>query len=161
VARLVMGLGPGNNINAFLNPPPGYLDELKRGAMRASEAPSSEAAAVGALRTLNTAEVTYSSTYPHGFSPDLKSLGDNGGVGSESAAALIDAELAGGKKNGYIFVYTSSPKDAKGLIQSYSIKARPATFGKTGSHNYYSDQSGVIRATDQDRAATVGDPPLQ
>jgi hypothetical protein len=44
-------------------------------------------------------------------------------------------------------------------IQTYSISARPIT-RKTGRNSYFTDQSGVIRATSEDRPATVNDTPI-
>ncbi len=49
---------------------------------------ANEASAVGSLRTINTSEVTYSSTYPdQGFSPDLVSLG--GTAAACAATSLV------------------------------------------------------------------------
>jgi hypothetical protein len=121
---------------------------------------ANQASAVGALRTFNTAEVTYASIYTHGFSPDLKSLGRASGTPSESNAGLIDPTLTSGTRNGYKFLYTPGPKDSSGTITTYSIVARPVEFGRTGHNSYYTDQSCVIRSTDEDRAASRDDPPL-
>ena len=55
---------------------------------------ANEASAVGSLRTINTAEVTYASTYPMvGFAPDLDTLGGSGTSASSSAALLLDNVL--------------------------------------------------------------------
>ncbi len=40
-----------------------------------SRIPANAASAVSSLRTINTAEVTYASTYDHGFTPSLATLG--------------------------------------------------------------------------------------
>src|ERR1043165_9589779 len=61
---------------------------------------ANEASAVGSLRTLNTAEVTYNSTYPNvGFACTLAAMGAGG---SATGAGLIDAVLASGTKSGYV-----------------------------------------------------------
>ena len=61
---------------------------------------ANEASAVGSIRTLNTAEVTYASTYPDvGFNV-LANLGGAGG--SATGAGLIDAVLASAVKSGYV-----------------------------------------------------------
>ena len=63
---------------------------------------ANEASAVGSIRTLNTSEVTYASTYPNvGFNV-LANLGGAGG--SATGAGLIDAVLASAVKSGYVFV---------------------------------------------------------
>ena len=66
---------------------------------------------VGSLRTINTAEITYASTYPKiGFSPSLAVLGcgpDNicYSQTTEEHAGLVDPNLASGVKSGYRFTY--------------------------------------------------------
>jgi type IV pilus assembly protein PilA len=57
---------------------------------------ANEASAVGSLRTLNTSEVTYNSTYPNaGFACSLAALGPpaSGASASSSAAGLIESNL--------------------------------------------------------------------
>jgi hypothetical protein len=118
-----------------------------------------EAGAIGSLRTLNTAEITYLSTFSKGFSPDLKSLGGSGPTFTGSSAGLIDEALASRKKFGYTLTYTVVSKDRNGAVTAYNVSARPDTYGKTGKSNYFTDQTGVIRVTQEDRAATAADPP--
>ncbi len=62
-------------------------------------------------------------------------------------AGLIGSDLASGKKSGYVFVYIPGPAGAGGHITSYTITARPTC---KGIRNYLTDESGVIRWTDQD-----------
>jgi hypothetical protein len=120
-----------------------------------------QASAVGSLRTINTAEFTYSSTYPRGFSPTLPALGPPPGNAetTASAAGLLDDVLAGGRKNGYTFAYLPGPKDSAGRITSYTVVARPLD-GSCGTNSYFTDKSGVIRMTEENRPATAKDPPL-
>ena len=127
--------------------------------------PANEASALGSLRTINTAAIAYESTYANGFPPSLGVLGP-GNPETCSAADLIESVLAGGKKTGYLFVYTPGPKvekPAKGCppgAKSYTVTARPQEFGKTGHRNFFTDETGVIRVTSENRAATVKDPPI-
>jgi type IV pilus assembly protein PilA len=110
---------------------------------------ASEAAAVGSIRTINTVEVQYNSTYGH-YSPDLASLGSGGTApcaATPEHACLIDDTLATATtpakpKSGYYFTFTSGTGNA-----SYSVVATPAVIGQTGQRGFYSDQSGVIRFT--------------
>ena len=51
---------------------------------------ANEASAVGSIRTMNTAAITYSSTYGNGFPPSLASIGTTG----TGAATLRERVLA-------------------------------------------------------------------
>src|ERR1051325_2546666 len=61
-----------------------------------SKIAANESSAVGSVRTIGTAEVTYASTYPQTGFADLSALGGAGG--SATGAGLIDAVLASGTK---------------------------------------------------------------
>ena len=59
---------------------------------------ANQASAVGSLRTLNTAEITYATTYNTGYTSTLGNLGPPA-AGSNpvaTAAGLIDSVLSGG-----------------------------------------------------------------
>ena len=103
---------------------------------------ANEASAVGSVRTINTAEVTYASTYPAVGFTDLPSLGGAGGV--PAAAGLFDAVLAAGAKSGYAFTVGNLVAQA-GVNVTYDVVANPANRGTTGQRSFCSDQSGVIR----------------
>ena len=136
---------------------------------------TNEAAAVGRLRTLTIATVTYSATYGNGFPPSLGSLG--GAAEGEDAscdhALLIDSLLlnsgAGNtsEKTGYVFHYrpgTPVAKIAAGCssagVGDYSITADPITVGSTGVRHFFVDESGVIRV-EEDSTATRDSPAIQ
>src|SRR5437016_4649810 len=72
-----------------------------------SKMAANEASAVGSLRTLNTASVTYSTSYG-GYPTSLAALGPiaAGGTATSGLADLVDSVLASGSKSGYTFVYT-------------------------------------------------------
>ena len=129
---------------------------------------ANQASAVGSLRTLNTAEVTYATTYNTGYSGSLGDLGPpmGGQTPTATAAGLIDEVLSGGSatatissKSGYAFVYTPAATDVSGKINTYGITATPISVGTTGTNYYFTDQSGVIR---QNSTAVAGssDSPL-
>jgi len=118
---------------------------------------ANEASAVGSLRTINTACVTYSSTYGIGFPTALSNLGTSGSATSTSAD-LIDNVLAGGVKSGYQFSYAFTPA-VSGVVPAYAINAGPLSPGQTGQRYFYTDQSGVIRFNIS-AAATVNDSPI-
>ena len=125
-----------------------------------SEADRDEA--VGCMRTINTAEVYYEKTYKKGYSPTLEALGEpaTGEAVSASRAGLIDLSLSGGKRNGYVFQYRAGKPDAAGNIKTYTATARPMKWQK-GVWSIFTDQTGKIRWTDEDRAPTSKDPLIQ
>ena len=127
---------------------------------------ANEASAVGSVRTINTSEVTYSSTYGTGFAP----LVNMGGAGAQCApptaanACLLDDTLAQAphQKSGYIFA-TPNPA-APGTTAApnviYQVTGNPITAGQTGTRHFFSDESGVIRFN-ATAPATSNDAPLQ
>ena len=107
---------------------------------------ANQASAVGALRTINTCEITYASTYNTGYTSTLSALGPPAsGNPAPSAAGLVDSVLAGGTKSGYSFVYSPGTADGSGRISSYNLNASPLTVGTTGQNYYFTDASAVIR----------------
>jgi prepilin-type N-terminal cleavage/methylation domain-containing protein len=119
---------------------------------------ANQASAVGSLRTLNTAEITYSSTYNSGFSATLTYLQPGSTANPTSTTAgLIDSVLAAGSKSGYSFTYTAGAADTAGRIDNYSITAVPIN-SSTGTNYYFTDQSGVIRQNSTTTAASTDSP---
>jgi type IV pilus assembly protein PilA len=111
-----------------------------------SKMAANEASAVGSMRTINTTATQYSTTYG-GYPPSLVSLGGPaGGTATSSSAELIDAVLAGGTKSGYTFTYTTGATDANGNILTYTLTGAPTSIGVTGQRQFFTDESGVIRA---------------
>ena len=105
---------------------------------------ANEAAAVGAVRTVNTAQITFSNTYPqHGFSCALSRLGPpaSGQTVGFNGADLIDSVLASGSKSGYVFSVSNCGTLPHTIYRS---DATPITVGKTGQRGFCSDQSAVI-----------------
>ena len=108
---------------------------------------ANEASAVGSLRTLNTSEVTYNSTYPNvGFTCSLTALGPpaSGASATSAAAGLIDSNLAGSNKSGYTFA-AGTCNSANSIVVDYQWKADPQTAGTTGQRYFCTDVSGVIK----------------
>ncbi len=120
------------------------------------------ASAVGTLRTIHTAESTYAETYKRGYSASLALIGPppSGGLATASTADLISSEVAGGKKSGYIFDYKPGPADASGNIKTFTVSARPIQYGSTGCRSFFTDESGVIRQSDENRAPSAKDPAI-
>ena len=124
---------------------------------------ANQASAVGSLRTINTAQITYFSMYNQGYAAKLEWLGprEERSLPTPERAGLIDSVLAAGERYGYQLTFTSGPPDKEGKITSYTLSAQPITYKDTGCRGYFTDQTGVIRATEEDRAATADDPPME
>jgi type IV pilus assembly protein PilA len=122
-----------------------------------SKMAANESSAVGSLRTLNTASVTYSTTYGS-YPAGLTNLGPATPATSTSAD-LVDSVLSSGTKSGYSFTWSAGATDANGNYLNYSITAQPITPGTTGQRYFYTDQSGVIRAN-ASGAASVSSTPI-
>ncbi len=128
---------------------------------------ANQASAVGSLRTLNTAEITYSSTFNVGFTSTLLDLQppSAGGNPTSTAAGLIDSILSGqgattsyiSAKSGYAFTYTPGPSDSTGRINLYGFTAIPIS-SSTGTNYYFTDQSGVIRQNSTTTASSTDSP---
>ena len=101
-----------------------------------SKMAANEASAVGSLRTINSAENTYASTYGTGFT-DLSTLGTSG---------MIDNVLASGTKSGYTL--TATPAAGGGTSTNpylqYTSFGNPVSTN-TGTRHFCADESGVIR----------------
>ena len=141
--------------------------------------------AVGSLRTINTAEITYDATYGRGYTLSLAELAPptEGMQPSASAAGLISSALASGtkpfksyriaddiveatsfalgrgRKFAYRYDYQPGPRDEQGRIQRYTICARPVDT-TLGWNSYFTDETGVIRVTHEDRCPTPQDWPV-
>jgi type IV pilus assembly protein PilA len=111
--------------------------------LRARQA-ANEASAVGNLRTINVAEVTYQTSYNQGFTCDLAAL-DGSGQGNADAthAQLIDSLLASGTKSGYRFELSGCEESSP---EHYKVVAVPTVPNQSGTRAFCSDESGVIRS---------------
>jgi len=120
---------------------------------------ANQASAVGSLRTINTSEITYASTFNTGFSPDLPSLGPGapGATPTAALAGLLDSVLAGGSKSGYTFAYLAGSADTTGRINTYTVTASPISTS-TGTNFYFTDESGVIRQNTTGTASAADSP---
>lgn len=107
-----------------------------------------EAGAVAALRMLNSAQITYNSSYPSiGFASSLSNLGgSNCSPPSSTGACLIDTTLAAGIKSGYSFALP--PSSLSGTpASSYQFIASPALSGYSGVRYFCSYADAVVRVS--------------
>jgi type IV pilus assembly protein PilA len=110
---------------------------------------ANESSAVGTIRTITTAEITYSTTYPAVGFALLTNLGGTpatctGAGANSTSACLIDDTIAQApnQKSGYTFSNTVA--GAPTAVQFTSL-AVPIIVGQSGQRAFCSDQSGVIR----------------
>jgi type II secretory pathway pseudopilin PulG len=78
--------------------------------------------------------------------PSLETLGDSVRKAAQSAQLTH-----------YTLQYTPGKPDPAGRIAAYTLTARAGNFSFL---SFYTDESGALRATREDRAATVQDPPI-
>jgi len=118
-------------------------------------------AVIWAMRVINTAEVYYEKGTGKGWSPTLAALGAsaNGYKPAAKDVTQLNDALAGVKEAGYKLVYKSGAPDKDGRINTYTVAARPVKW-KEGALSVYTDDTGKIRGTTENRAPTVKYPPL-
>ena len=107
---------------------------------------SNESSAISAVRDLVVAQLTYSATTPGGnYAPDLATL---------EQSQVIDSLLASGTQHGYTFTTTTGEDGS-----AFTVNANPVVHGILGGRYFlFADESGYIRYTAEDRAATAADP---
>jgi type IV pilus assembly protein PilA len=125
------------------------IPNLMRARMSANES-----SAVASLRTINTGEITYNSTYPTiGFASQLLNLG--GAIGSActpstTTACVIDSVLANNGnpansgKSGYSFT-TGAGTQGGSIYVGYAVLASPLTINTTGVRGFCTEQDAVVR----------------
>lgn len=100
---------------------------------------ANESSAVANIRTIEVAEISYSSAHPQtGFTCLLSDL---------AADKLIPNRLAAGQQNGYLFQLKScNAEETGGPNTKFQVMAYPVTRNQTGIRAFCSDESGVIKA---------------
>jgi prepilin-type N-terminal cleavage/methylation domain-containing protein len=120
---------------------------------------ANEASAAASIRTVNTAMISYNSSYPTvGFAANLTALtGTCTGtvVPTSTSACLIDSTLASGTKSGYSFV-------AAGTTSGYAVWANPQHVNTTGVRAFCSVADAVVRTNTAGITTCAGsETPLQ
>jgi len=109
------------------------------------EVEENEANAISSVKKIVTAQFDYSEGRGGGYAITLVDLRSRG---------LIDSALESGVRDGYVF--------SMGSVGSvFTVDATPMTYGSTGTRSFFSDETGVIRYTREDRPATANDKPLE
>jgi type IV pilus assembly protein PilA len=156
IAGLVMGYAQVVLIPFLLIIAAIAIPNLLRARMAANEA-----SAVGTLQTYHTAMVNYATRCQNiGFPASVANLG--AGSGDCEGAGLVEALLATPAtiKHGYRFFYSPGPADNLGHVISYTINADPITENTSGMRHFFSDESGVIRAS-TGTPASADSPPIR
>ena len=114
---------------------------------------SEQTAALGALKTLHTAQTQYYAQFGK-YAPSLTELGPpTGGAVGQAGAGLIDGTLASGIKSGHKFTMA-------GNAAGYVISVVP-TSANEGSRTFFSDQSFIIRVNSGMEPATANSPEMK
>jgi type IV pilus assembly protein PilA len=107
---------------------------------------ANEASAVGSVRTITTAQITYSTTWGQGFGTLAQLGGGAGCVAAAADACLLDPVLTAGTKSGYTML--TIPLTGAGTVlspfQTFETNGTPINTS-TGTRAFCSDQSGVLR----------------
>jgi type IV pilus assembly protein PilA len=126
---------------------------------------ANESSAVSSLRTMNTAEVTYQSTFPTvGYAGTIAALGPSAvqcTTPASTNACLIDwvlanATAAATPKSGYYFADTPGGA-VGGILAGYTLDGLPAAVNQTGVRGFCSNEDAVIRFTAVGNAVSGGE----
>lgn len=74
------------------------------------------------------------------------------GKPSAESAGLLDAGLAKGTKDGYVFRYVIVGANDVGAPAKYELSATPLRYGRTGRRSFFRDSNGVVHAADRQGA---------
>ena len=105
-----------------------------------------EQQALGSLAQVQSALASYAQAMSGAYPTTLDPLGPAVRTAAQSAQSL-----------GYQLQYSPGPLSSDGSIHNYALQA---TAGNHGYRSFYTDETGSIRATNEDRPATASDPAL-
>jgi hypothetical protein len=104
-----------------------------------------EARAVESLRQVRAALADYAAAQRGAYPHDFEALGEPVRTAAQFAQSV-----------NYQLQYTPGPVEADGSIRSYTLQARAGNYGFL---SFYTDNSGAVHATRENRAATAQDSP--
>ena len=105
-----------------------------------------EARAMEALIEVRAALLAYAAAQGGSYPASLDVLGDRARGPAQKALS-----------EGYRVQYTPGPVGTDGAVRNYVLLARPSNYGY---RNFYTDETGVLRTTPENRPATAQDPPV-
>ena len=113
-----------------------------------AEIKSNEQSAIASLKALAEAIETYRKTYTR-LPESLKDLGPAANNAPKSdGAGLVDANLAGGRKDGYSYRYVIVGANTSGAPARYEVAAIPSEYGRSGLRSFFRDSSGQFHSGD-------------
>ena len=117
---------------------------------------ANESSAIGSMRTISTAQTNYLSAVGNNttYAATLAALGPVAPGANLIDGTLAAATAAGTAKSGYFFTMAGGAGNT-----TYTLNGTPAS-ASTGTRNFFSDESGVIRAN-ATGAATANSPAIQ
>lgn len=136
VAGIVLGC-----LLLFAAVPVGVIGAVAIPNLLAARRAANEAAAVGTLRTIASAQTTYYATAGNGTYGSMEEL---------IAAELLDPRMEAATRNGYGFELSNSG-------DSYELTATPADYPNSGMRSFYTSEDGVIHAADKHGAVADAD----
>ena len=104
-----------------------------------------ETRAVQALQNVRAVLADYASAQGGSYPRQFEALGDRVRTAAQLAQSV-----------NYQLQYTAGPVEADGIIRTYTLQARAGNFGFL---SFFTDDSGMIHATRENRAANSQDPP--
>jgi type II secretory pathway pseudopilin PulG len=125
----------------------------------AADLTAREEAAVQTLRDLAGAIQKYNRAWGN-LPESLSMLGPAPpGQISPEQAALVSAELAAGKQNGYLYRYRINP-DASGNDTKFELAATPEKYGQNGRRSFFLDSDGRVHGDDKHGVVATPEDPL-
>jgi type IV pilus assembly protein PilA len=127
---------------------------------------ANESSAASIVRTLNTAEVSYVTSYPSvGYSATITVLGAGGVTpcvpGSNSACLIDDTLAVSGSttgKSGYSFNVTGYVAGSTNPVNAtYLVAATPLAAGSSGVNSFCSTEDAVVRKDSTGTGAATHD----
>jgi len=109
-----------------------------------------EARAIELLRETRAALSAYAEAQGGSFPPSLEAL-------PPESHERVRLAAQNALREGYELFYTPEPPNADGRVTSFALRARA---GHYGYRNFFTDETGTLRATRENRQATIQDPSI-
>jgi prepilin-type N-terminal cleavage/methylation domain-containing protein len=121
---------------------------------------ANESSAAASVRTVVTANIEYSTSYPAaGYAASLSALGPSAATGcttpSSTNACIVDWVLAQGTKSGYLVTSVGS-QAVNAANTQFVAAALPQTANTTGVKGFCAAEDGVVRSENPGTTAETG-----
>jgi hypothetical protein len=117
---------------------------------RGNATAQAEARAIELLLETRAALLAYAETQGGSFPPSFEALPRESGQRVRQAAQVALRE-------GYELFYTPGTPNEDGRVTSFALRARASNYGY---RNFFTDETGLLRATRENRHPTIQDPPI-